>query len=174
MSQENAGTAVCNTPIEAENAVHELQRSGFDLKKLSLAGKDPQADEKLVGFYNLGNRMQFWGEQGAFWGGMWGLLFGSAFLLVPKVGPLLVAGPLVASIIGGLERAVVLGGLGALGAALYSIGIPKDSVLKYEAAIMGGKYMLVVHGTVVEVDQAKVILTRMGHEVQVHCAFIPA
>ena len=101
MSQENAGTAVCNTPVEAENAVHELQRSGFDLKKLSLAGKDPQADEKLVGFYNLGNRMQFWGEQGAFWGGMWGLLFGSAFLLVPKVGPLLVAGPLVASIIAG-------------------------------------------------------------------------
>lgn len=174
MSQENAGTAVCSTPIEADNAVHELQRSGFDLKKLSIAGMDSETGDQVVGFYNIGHHLQFRGGQGAFWAAMWGLLFGSAFLLVPGVGPLIVAGPLVASIIAGLDPAVAAVGLSPLGFALCSIGIPRDSVLKYETAIKNDRYVLIVHGTVGEVDQAKVILTRMGHEVQVHCAFIPA
>ena len=45
------------------------------------------------------------------------------------------AGPLVAWIVGALEGAVLMGGLSALGAGLYSIGIPKDSVVKYETAL---------------------------------------
>jgi hypothetical protein len=68
--------------------------------------------------------MKYWGKLGAFWGGVWGLLFGSAMFLIPGVGPLLVAGPLVGWIVGALEGAVVVGGLSAMGAGLYSLGIP--------------------------------------------------
>ena len=42
--------------------------------------------------------------------------------------------------------------------ALYSIGIPKDSVLRYETAIKVNKYLLVAHGTEAEVAKAKDIL----------------
>ncbi len=87
--------------------------------------------------------MKYWGKWGAFWGGFWGLLFGAAFFWVPAVGPVLVGGPLVAWIVAGLENAVVVGGLSALGAGLYSIGIPKDSVVEYEAAVKAGKYVVV-------------------------------
>ena len=72
--------------------------------------------------------MKYWGTQGAYWGGLWGMLFGAAFFAIPGLGPMLVAGPLVAWIVGALEGAVVMVGLSAFGAGLYSIGIPKDSV----------------------------------------------
>ena len=142
MSNENAAVAILNTHTEAENAVKELQRSGFDLKKLSIVGKDYHTEENVVGYYNIGNRMYSWGKLGAFWGGLWGILFGSAFFFIPGIGPLVVAGPLVSSIVGGLEGAVMLGGLSALGAGLFSLGIPKDSILKYETAIKSDKFML--------------------------------
>jgi hypothetical protein len=86
------------------------------------------------------------------------LLFGSAFFAIPGLGPILVAGPLVAWIIGALEGAVVVGGVTAVGAGLMSIGIPKDSVIKYDAALKTDKFLLVVHGTAAEVEKAKEIL----------------
>ena len=78
--------------LEAETAVKELQKSGFDMKKLSIIGRDYHTDEHVIGYYNAGDRMKYWGKLGAFWGGFWGLLFGSAFFLIPGVGPLLFAG----------------------------------------------------------------------------------
>jgi hypothetical protein len=170
MSKESAGVVILGTHAEAEDAVKELQRSGFDMKKLSIVGKDYHTEEQVVGYYNTGDRMSYWGKLGAFWGGLWGLLFGSAFFLVPGIGPLVVAGPLVSAIVGGLEGAVIIGGLNALGAGLYSIGIPKDSILKYETAIKSEKFVLVVHGSADELAKASDILKSMSHEVQVYSA----
>jgi hypothetical protein len=133
-------------------------------------GKDYHTEENVVGYYNIGNRMYSWGKLGAFWGGLWGILFGSAFFFIPGIGPLVVAGPLVSSIVGGLEGAVMLGGLSALGAGLFSLGIPKDSILKYETAIKSDKFMLVVHGSADELARAKDVLTNLGHAVEVHAA----
>jgi hypothetical protein len=156
--KKNAMVAVYNTHIEAEAGIKELQRAGFAMNKLSIVGKDYHSDEHVVGYYNTGDRMRYWGKLGAFWGGIWGLLFGSAFFAIPGFGPVLVAGPLVAWLVGALEGAVVVGGLSAIGAALYSIGIPKDSILKYETALKAGKYVIVAHGTSDEVANAKKII----------------
>ena len=158
MTDTNATIAVYETHSAAENAVKELQKSGFDMKKLSVVGKDFHTDEQVIGYYNTGDRMKYWGKMGTFWGGLWGLLFGAAFFWVPGVGPLLVAGPLAAWIVSALEGAVVVGGLSAIGAGLYSIGIPKNSVLKYETAIKADKFLLVAHGTAAEAAKAKDIL----------------
>ena len=171
MSETNSVVAIYETHSQAEEAVKELQRSGFDMKKMSIVGKDYHTDERVVGYYNTGDRMKYWGKMGAFWGGLWGMLFGAAFFAIPGIGPVLVAGPLVAWIVGALEGAVVVGGLSALGAGLYSIGIPKDSVLKYEAALKSDKYLLLAHGTADEVAKAKSILqTTNPLELAVHTA----
>ena len=53
-------------------------------------------------------------------------------MTIPVVGHVVVLGYLASTAIDGIENAVVVGGLSALGAALYSVGIPKDSVLAYE------------------------------------------
>ena len=158
MSEKNSIVAIFESHNQAEDAVRELQKEGFDMKKLSIVGKDYHTDEHVVGYYNTGDRMMYWGKLGAFWGGFWGLLFGSAFFWVPGVGPLVVAGPLVTWIVGALEGAVMTGGLTALGAGLFSIGIPKNSVLQYETEVKNGHVLLVAHGTQDEVDRAKEIL----------------
>ena len=158
MSNTNSVVAVFASHDQAENAVRELQRDGFDMKKLSIVGKDYHTEEHVVGYYTTGDRMLYWGKLGAIWGGFWGLLFGSAFFWVPGVGQLLVAGPLVMWIVGALESAAVTGGLTALGAGLYSIGIPKNSVMQYETEVKSGKLLLVAHGTSEEVERARAIL----------------
>jgi hypothetical protein len=71
---------------------------------------------------------------------------------------MLVAGPLVAWIVGALEGAVAVGGLSAIGAGLYGMGIPKDSIVKYETALKTDKFLLMVHGTVAEVEKAKSVI----------------
>ena len=158
MSNTNSVVAVFESHDRAEDAIRELQKDGFDMKKLSIVGKDYHTEEHVVGYYTTGERMKYWGKLGAFWGGFWGLLFGSAFFWVPGIGPLLVAGPLVAWIVGALEEAAVVGGLSALGAALFSIGIPKNSVVQYETEVKNGKLLLVVHGTPDDVERAKDLL----------------
>jgi hypothetical protein len=164
MIKNNAVVAIYKSHIEAEAAVKELQHSGFDMKKLSIVGRDFHTDENVVGYYNAGDRMRYWGKLGAFWGGIWGLLFGSAFFLIPGIGPLLVAGPLVSWIVGALEGAVVVGGLSAIGAGLYSLGIPKDSILRYETALRTGKFIVIAHGSSAETAQAQQIIKSTNPE----------
>jgi hypothetical protein len=142
----------------AEAAVKELAAAGFAMKTLSVVGKGYHTDEKVVGFYNIGDRVKFWGTRGAFWGGLWGLFFGGLFLTVPVVGPVIVLGYLAAAAISAVEGAVVVGGLSALGAALYSIGVPKDSVIQYEAALKADSFLVMAHGTPEEMARAKAIL----------------
>src|ERR1700685_4445800 len=158
MSETNSVVAIYGTHSQAEEAVKELQKSGFDMKKLSIVGKDYHTEEHVVGYYNTGDRMKRWGKSGAFWGGIWGLLVGSAFFAIPGLGAVLVAGPLVAWIVGALEGAVVVGGLSAVGAGLYSIGIPKDSIVQYESAIKSDRFLVLAHGTADEVEKARGIM----------------
>jgi uncharacterized membrane protein len=163
MGITNSVVAIYDTHEQAENAIKELQQAGIDMKSLSIAARNTHTDEHVVGYYNAGDRMKYWGKVGAFWGGFWGLLFGSAAFVIPGLGPILVAGPLVAWIVAGLEGAAVVGGVSAVGAGLVSIGIPKDSVLKYEVALKTDKFMLVVHGTPGEVAKAEGIITGTEH-----------
>jgi hypothetical protein len=169
LHQEDACIGVFESHQAAERAVKELQVAGFNMEKLSIIGKGYHSQEHVVGYYNMGDRVKFWGKQGAFWGGIWDMLFSSAFMVIPGIGHLVIAGPFVSALIGALEGAVVTGGLSALGAALYSIGIPEDSILRYEAAVKAEKFLLLVHGTGDELLQARAILENAGGtEVEAH------
>jgi Heat induced stress protein YflT domain len=169
MNIQNSVVGIYKTHTEAEAAIKELQKSGFDMKKLSVVGKDYHTEENVVGFYTAGDRMKFWGKLGAFWGGLWGILFGSAFFVVPGLGQLVVLGPLAMMIVGALEGAALTGGLSALGAGLYSLGIPKDSIVKYEKALKSDKFLVMAHGSAGEVANAKSILeTTTQEDIVVH------
>ena len=158
MSDPNTVVAVYETHTDAEQAVAKLSAASFDIKKISIIGKDYHTEENVVGYYTTGDRMKTWGGMGAFWGGIWGLLFGAGFFLIPGIGPVLVAGPFLAALIGALESAALVGGLSAVTAGLVSLGIPKDSAVKYESAIKADKFVLVVHGTNEELEKARTIL----------------
>jgi uncharacterized membrane protein len=164
MSTNNPDVAVAlyEQHSQAENAVKALQRAGFDMKKISIIGKDYQTEEHVIGFFNAGDRAKIFGKYGAFWGGLMGLLFGSALVFVPILGHIVILGPLAAMLFGGLQGAVVVGGVSALAGALMSIGIPKDSVLRYESALKANKFILMVHGNSQEISHAQEVLKSSG------------
>ncbi len=162
MTKTDIAVAVYGNHTQAESAVKALQRAGFDMKKLSIIGRDYHTEEHVVGFLNAGDRAKFMGKLGVFWGGLMGMLFGSALLFVPVVGHVIILGPLAATIFGGLQGAVLGGGASALVGALMAIGIPKDSVLRYETALKSDKFLLIVHGDAQEIKRAYELLTTSG------------
>ncbi|HHI92153.1 MAG TPA: permease [Gammaproteobacteria bacterium] len=169
MAQENCCVVVYDDQAEMEKAMRLLQKEEFDVKKLSIAGKGYQREEHLTGFYTTGDRMEFWSTQDAFWDELWELLPGAAFFWLPGLGTVIIAGLLVNVFIAALEDGVVVDRLSDLGAALYSIGIPTDSIIRYETAIESDGYLLIVHGGQGEVERAHDVLAGEGvRDVTIH------
>ena len=157
---QNTDTVIAIFPdhSSAEPAIKKLTAAGFEMKNLSVVGKGYHTDEKVIGFYNTGDRVKFWGTRGAFWGGFWGLFLGGLFVAVPAVGQVVVLGYLASIVFAAIENAVIVGGISALAAALYSIGVPKDSVIQYETALNTDSFLVTAHGPAAEMARARTIL----------------
>lgn len=158
MHHLHSTVAVFESHDDAEAAVRRLAQSGYPIAQLSIIGRGYHSEQEVLGFYNMGDRVRLWGKNGALWGGLWGLLSTGAFMAVPVIGPVVVLGHLAGIVAGALEGAAILGGLGAIGGALASIGVPKDSVLRYQQALRAEKYVVVVHGTAEEAHRAHELL----------------
>ncbi len=150
--------AVHDTHAGAESTVKALSHAGFDMTKLSIVGKGYQTEEHALGFYTTGDRIRAWGGAGGFWGAVWGLLVGPAVFVIPPVGVVAVAGPIVLALIGALEGAVVVGGISALCGALASLGMSAEKAIKYEADIVADRFLVIVHGDEDDVSKARAIL----------------
>jgi hypothetical protein len=158
MDKTEAVVAIFANHADAEAAVKKLNLAGFDIKHLSVIGKGYHIDEQVIGFYNQGDRIRFWGTRGAFWGGLWSMFFGGVVLTLPLVGPVIALGYLATSIVAIIEGAVLVGGVSAITAALYGLGIPKDSILQYETAIKTDSFLVMAHDTPSQNALAKNIL----------------
>jgi len=142
----------------AEKAVRQLHKAGFAMCDLSIIGRDFQMTEEPVGFISAGDCAKAGAGTGAWFGGLFGLLVGAAFLILPGVGPVVVAGPLAAAVLAGLEGAIAGTALGTLAGALVGWGIPKDRALKYVTQIKGGKFLVVVRGVPEVITRARSLL----------------
>ena len=171
MSRHESIVAIYAKHDAAEAAVRRVAEGGLDMRHFSIVGKGYHTEEKVIGFYSAGDRISFWGSRAAYWGGLWGLLFGGVMFTVPVIGPVMVLGHLATLVFtalgGAVEGAVVTGGLGALGAALFSIGIPHHSVLQYEQALNADAYLVVGHGPAAEMERARTML-QFGGPMQLH------
>jgi len=161
MKKNHAARGVFTTHFEAEASSSELQQSESGRKKLSIVGKDYQTEEQVAGSYNTRERMMDWGKHGAFWGGLWGMMFGSALFVVgsalfvlPGIGPLLVIGPLAAWVVGILGGAIIAGGLSTLAAALVAV--------RSETTLKSDKYLVIAGGRSDETTKAESILETGG------------
>ena len=131
---------------QAEQAIKALAQAGVDMKQLSIVGRGYHTEENVIGFYNAGERIRFWGKYGAFWGSLWGLFGAGIFLVSPVTGPVMALGGLAVTVLSAIEGALAFGGSSAIGAAIYSMGVPKDSVLEYERALKANSFLILVHG----------------------------
>ena len=166
ITMNNAVVVIYKSHVEAAAAVRELQQSGFDMKKLSIVVRDYHTDEHVGSDANnhIGDRMKYWGKMAALWGGAWGLLFGSAFILTPGVGSLFVGGPVAGWIVGGLEGAAVTGGLTALGAGLYNVRIPADNLRRRKTALNSCRFVEITLSNAKEPARARDIIKYTNEE----------
>lgn len=153
----------------ADAAVRKLAAAGIALPAISIIGKNYHSEEQAAGFVNLGGRAWYFGKFGAFWGGLAGLLVGSGFFYIPVVGSLVVLGPLASMLVGGIEGAVLAGGASALVGALTGLGIPKNSVMRYEEALKADAFLVSVHCAESDLPRVQQLLAEAGGtEVQCH------
>jgi hypothetical protein len=171
MSPESSVIAVYPHVDEAEEAVKQLGVGGFPIQHVSIIAQNLGTEKKIHGFVTSCDVAKSSARTGAWVGGIFGLLVGAAFIWVPGVGPLVVAGSLASALLGGVEGAVAGAAFTGLLGWLAALGISKQHILKYEQYVQAGKYLVVAHGTADDVKKAQAILApTKPAEVEVHTA----
>jgi hypothetical protein len=161
----------------AQRIVAKLVEEGFVMDEISLLGRagEGKGDDLLgISYQGTGEKVKVWGEHGAFWGGIWGLLATAlGMFFIPGIGPVAAAGSVVGTIIdvlaGTAAGAVVGGGVLAgaaavsqLSAALHRQGVPQDKLQHLHDAIRSGKYLLMLRCGENEADYWRGMLNGTG------------
>jgi hypothetical protein len=161
MSENKALVAICNGRVQAEKAIAELQRLGFDMKQVSVVSKAYVSDEEIIGCYVAEGRFRALGGSGPFWERLSSLLGKAGLFVVPGIGPLVIAGSLVNALTTTVKNAAATGGdLTPLAAASHSLGIPKDSALRNEFEIRANMCILIAFGTPEAQAEAKAAIEK--------------
>jgi hypothetical protein len=168
--------AVYRNETDAQHAVEKLNEKGCAMDMVSVLGRAHPSGDDVLGIYytSTGARMKAWARQGALWGALWGMVAGAAALIVlPGVGTVLAAGPIVEAMItafgGGVLGAAVGGTLGGaamtgaaaathLGIVMHRVGIPHDHLDQLHAAIEQGHYVLLLRQGSAEIQAWKSLL----------------
>ena len=134
-------------------------RADYDVvKALHLAGAVGTYDAAVVTKDAAGkvhvNKDEMSTRHGAWGGAAVGALVG---ILFP---PSIIASAAVGAAVGG--------GTGVFAAALASLGIPKDSVIRYQADLKSNKFLLIASGDAAQVEQARATLAERGGTTAVH------
>lgn len=152
---DQAVVATYLTHADAEAAVRLLAADGFPINQISIIGRHFETRQDIQGFYRPADAALDGAGQGAWYGGLFGLLLGAmGFFVMPAVGALLVLGPLSGMIAGAIGGA----GVGALINGLVASGVPRDQALKYQERLQAGEFLVIVHGSADETVRANQIL----------------
>jgi hypothetical protein len=158
---ESQATVIAVYPdhASAEDAVRRLQKDGIPMQNVSIIGKDFQAVEKPLGFVTTGSVAKEGAKVGAWAGGIFALLVGAAFLILPGVGPVVAFGPLSVALLGGVEGALAGAAFGGLTGALVGLGVSGDKAIRYESQVKAGKFLVTLQGDGPQIERAKSLLT---------------
>ena len=152
---DQAVVASYRSHTDAEAAVRRLSDGGLPINQISIIGRNFETHEDVQGFYRPADAALDGASQGAWFGGLFGLMMGAmGFFVMPAVGALMVMGPLSGMIAGAIGGA----GVGALINGLVASGIPREQALKYQERLQAGEFLVVVHGSADSVARAHEIL----------------
>jgi hypothetical protein len=155
---ERSVVAIYDRMREAEIAIHTLNESNYPVNQISIVSRDLESEKQVHGFITAGDVAKSGASTGAWVGGLFGILVGAAFLWIPGFGPLMVAGPFAAILLGGAEGVLTGAVGGGLLGTLIGWGVSKKHIIKYEERLKGGKYLVIAHGSAEEVEKAHSIL----------------
>ncbi len=170
--------AVYDDEASAQHAVDLLSKKDVSMDALSILGKVHASGDDVLGIYysSMGERVGAWAKQGALWGALWGLLTGAAAMFImPGVGAVFAAGPVVDAIIatlgagltmsafGGTVAGATMAGAAALthlSAVMHRMGVPHEHLEHLHQAIMDGHFVLLLQESP---DQAQPWLDILQH-----------
>src|SRR5579884_361327 len=143
---------VFNNRWNAEDAINELEHSGYSAKDISIVMRDENEGQTLAASTgsNVETGIASGVTTGAVIGAVAGLLTGIGAIAIPGLGAILIGGPLAAAL--GLTGAAattvtgaVTGGIaGGLVGALIGLGIPEEDAMVYESRIKEGGILVAV------------------------------
>jgi hypothetical protein len=160
MEQLNFVVAVFDDHRVVESTVGNLLDRGFDREDICIVGKGYHSAEGVAGFYNNGRQTRFWGKYGKLWDDLWKSFIGGIFVTVPSMGPVVVLGSLVRTVVNAAEGVIEVSGLNVIGTALFCAGIPRDKAAKYEAAVKSDGFLIKARGSSEKMLRARIILSR--------------
>jgi len=143
--------AVFSNPEQAHAVVEDMNEHEFPMDQVSILYKaGGQGDDFLgIAYTNEAERFKIWGAGGAIWGSLLGLLAGTAgMLLLPGIGPVFIAGPLLEAFVGaGVGAGIMTAGAAVthLTIALRRLNLPEDKLNMLHQAVMDGKTVMLVH-----------------------------
>jgi hypothetical protein len=135
--------ALATSDAQAIRIANRLKTSGFSASDISILSPD------RGGVRELGHENSTKAPEGAATGAGTGALLGGALgwaagigaLAIPGVGPLIAAGPILATLTG----LAVGGTIGGVSGALIGLGIPEYEAKQYESKLREGHTLLCVH-----------------------------
>jgi hypothetical protein len=166
MNMAGKNTAVFGiypTVAAAEAAVDALRSAGFRTEDISALLPDNQGTKDFA--HEKGTKAPEGAVTGAgtglVLGGALGWLAGIGSLAIPGVGPLIAAGPILATLTG-----IGVGGvIGGIAGGLVGMGIPEYEAKRYEGRVRSGQILLSVHCDNSQwVKRAKDLLETTGAE----------
>jgi hypothetical protein len=163
MGDANVLIAVFNLADEASRAIHALCEAGIDRGNLSIVGRDPGTDKNTNAYYFNDGRLTVRSENGSFWEEIALFLAGWGIFTIPRIGVLLAAGSVAGWIAESHRNPGLFPGLTPLGAGLCSFGVPRGLIPFYEAEVRAGVYLLIIHGSVKDIHEAKRLLKQRSH-----------
>jgi len=152
---------ICKSKDQANEVVHRLKAAGFSSDDISALLPDRRGTRDFAKEHSTKapEGAAIGAAAGGVLGGALGWLAGAGVLAVPGIGPLLVAGPLLAA----LSSAAVGGAVGGVAGALVGLGLPEDAAQRYAGKVKDGSVLLSVHSEDVdEISRAKEILEAAG------------
>jgi hypothetical protein len=160
---------VFSTRPEAEQALRELQHSGFSMNQISIIAQDADRQGEIAGVEvqdGRGNKADEGAATGAMaggaLGGLTGLLVGLGTLAIPGVGPIVLAGEVATALATTLAGGAIGAAAGSLAGALIGLGIPEERAKVYSDRVAQGQYLVIVDGSEAEITKAQSILANRG------------
>lgn len=148
---ENQKLFVANykTQQQVEDALKKLKKSGYDITKLSVIGKDCHIEQRVLRYFNIYDQMEKWSTVGLFAIGLCGLLFGLLFIFdfVASIPYLKI--PIIYACV-----AILLGA--AL--PLIGMGFSKEKTIKYKTEVKAKKFVLFAEENHTEIERIRNIL----------------
>jgi hypothetical protein len=124
----------------AAEAVEKLKPSGFKAEQISLVGRSVEELRPLVSEMSDQHADKLI-TRFAIFGAIGGALAGIATIVIPGLGAMVIAGPLLAAFSGAAAGTA----LGVVAGALAHFDIPEDEAKIYEGHLSAGKVLVAVH-----------------------------